>query len=191
MKTGRGDNTIGVVETTAANQENFMVDQAKRNTLKNVAGIGVGAVALATSTNALSKVNNIQANALASSSAGAAVDLADIQLTTRLSAQTNELEVVLTNVGSVPANITDMTPAEINTARGRFDFDAMFTNGNVKLAMGESVSVPMQHHTVVLDGSSVGNRSASLTKALQQNVSIVTDGDALAAVSFVNGTAQA
>lgn len=164
-----------------------MVDKAKRNTLKNVAGIGVGTIAFATSTGALSQLLP-DATASAASSLPQS-DLADIQVATRISSQTNDLEVVFTNIGEGPATITDMTPAEINTVRGRFDFDALFADGNVKLAVGESVSVPMQHHPVVLDGSSIGKRFSSLNTALKQNISIVTDGDSLAAVDIVTSIA--
>lgn len=163
-----------------------MVDKAKRNTLKNVAGIGVGAVALASSTGALSQLSNgVSAKSVTTIVEGPD-DLADIQISTGISAQKNELEVVLTNVGSVAANITDMTPAQIITARGTFDFNALFENGNVTLAVGESIRVPMQHHSVALNGSSVGFRSASLTDMLKKNVSIITDGDSLAAVNVVD-----
>jgi len=161
-----------------------MVDKAKRNTLKNVAGIGVGAIAVATSSTALSKIHD----APVSAASAIATDLADIQVATRISSQSNELEIVLTNIGEAPATITDMTPAQISTARGKFDFDALFDNGDVHLPVGESISVPMQHHRVVLDGSSVLVRSSVLTDALKQNLSIVTDGDSLAAVSIVSGT---
>lgn len=43
--------------------------------------------------------------------------------------------------------------SQINTPRGHFDFDALFEDGNVNLAVGQSVCVPMHHHPVVLDGS--------------------------------------
>jgi len=168
-----------------------MVDKAKRNTLKNVAGIGVGTIAMATSTGAFSQLHNLQNGNSSAAASLSQTDLADIQVSTRISSQANELEVVLTNVGEVPANMTDMTPAVIDTARGRFDFDALFADGNVHLAVGESVSVPMQHHTVVMDGSSIGKRSVVLRDALRQNISIVTDGDSLAAVDIVNSIAAA
>lgn len=163
-----------------------MIDKAKRNTLKNVAGIGVGAAAMATSTGALSQLANVVKTQSQSAIDEGQIDLVDIQISTGISAHKNELEVVLTNVGTVNANITDMTPAQITTARGKFDFNALFENGNVELVVGESIRIPMQHHAVVLNGSSVGSRSESLTNLLQQNVSITTDGDSLAAVNIVN-----
>ena len=168
-----------------------MVDKAKRNTLKNVVGIGVGTVAVATSTGALAQLSSLSTDASSKASLANVTDLADIKVSTRISSQANELEVVLTNVGSVPANMTDMTPAVINTARGRFDFNALFIDGPVRLNVGDSISVPMQHHTVVFNGASIASRSASLGAALRQNISIVTDGDSLAAVNIVDGVSFA
>ena len=171
---------------TDLRKESLMVDYSKRTTLRNVAGIGVGAFAAATSTSALSLLHNPSSDVSSVALSQSDIDLADIQVSHRISAQTNDLEVVLTNVGKVDANITDMTPSQINTTRGRFDFDALFEEGSVELAVGESICVPMQHHPVVLDGSSIRARSESLSGALRQNISIVTDGEALAAVSFAN-----
>lgn len=161
-----------------------MVDQTKRTTLKKAAGIAVGGIALASSASSLAKLPS--SGELPERSVGVSGDLADIQIRSRVSAQTNDLEVIITNVGSETANITDMTPAEINTARGRFDFDALLKDGPIKLDVGQSVSVPMQHHTVVLDGNTINKRSAILSAALKQNVSIVTDGDSLAAIRIVD-----
>ena len=163
-----------------------MVDKAKRNTLKNVVGIGVGAVSVAVAPNALATLNANLNNAQALRSSALGNELADIQVSSRISSTTNDLEVVLTNAGGAPTTITDMTPSEIKTVRGRFDFDALFINGDVNLAAGESVTVPMKHHAVVLYGSDLGKRTLDLTAALRQNVSIVTNGDSLAAVTIAN-----
>jgi len=163
-----------------------MVDKAKRNTLKNVAGIGVGAVTAAVAPHAIAKLNATPNNAESLQALAQGSELADIQVSSRISSITNDLEVVLTNTGAAPTTVTDMTPSEIKTVRGRFDFNALFTNGDVNLAVGESVTVPMQHHPVVLNGSDIGKRTLDLTAALRQNVSIVTNGDSLAAVTIAN-----
>ncbi len=167
-----------------------MVDQAKRKTLKNVAGIGAGTIAAAVSPAALSQLTNSQ-KLNGSDAISVNEGLVEIQVSTRISPTANELEVVLTNTGSVPATITDMTPAEINTARGKFDFQALIEAGDLHLAEGESVSVPMQHHPVVLDGSALGRRTVQLNQALRRNVSIITDGNSLAAVTHKNQTSFA
>lgn len=163
-----------------------MIDQAKRNSLKSVAGLGVGAVAFAASPSALATLTSNPANATPQTALSLDNGLAEIQVSSNLSSTTNDLEVVLTNTGKVPTTITDMTPAHINTARGRFDFNALFDAGEVNLAPGESIRVPIQHHAVVLDNSAIGKRTFLLTENLRRNVSIITDGDSLAAVTFTN-----
>lgn len=156
-----------------------MVDQAKRKTLKSVAGVGIGTVVA--STGALAAIANNASQQAPMESLNN--DLSEIEVATRMSSSTNELEIVITNTGSNVANITDMTPAEINTVRGRFDFTPLLKDGGFSLKFGESVVVPMQHHKVVLDGSTVKKRLADLNSALKQNVSVITDGNALAAVT--------
>lgn len=163
-----------------------MVDKARRNSLKQGAGIGAGVFAMATGTSAVAQFANMPQTNSSAPTRSALVDLVDVEVSTRISKQTGELEVVLTNVGSVSANITDMTPAKINTVRGEFDFDALFDDGHLQLEIGESVSVPMRHHAVVLDGGRIQDRSAALHDLLIKNVSIVTDGDSLAAVRHVD-----
>jgi len=165
-----------------------MVDHVKRNSLKQFASIGMGVVAGTSSAQALAnQYTHAQADHIEPFTSNTLNnDLAEIEVSTRFSPTGNDLEIVLTNKGASSARITDMTPAEINTPRGRFDFDALFADGDVLLNSGAQVSVPMQYHTVVLDGTSMHKRSMQLGKALKQNVSIVTDGNALAAVSFNN-----
>ncbi len=168
-----------------------MVDQTKRTTLKRVAGIGVGAVAATTSTGVLSNLSTsvgaaTNADALRANSVYG--DIIDIQVSTRISPVKNDLEVVLTNISPTDTTITQLTPTQITTARGLFDFDALLTNGKLRLPAGASVSVPMQPHPVVLDGSSIAKRTFQLSDALRKNMSIVTDGDSLAALTILDGT---
>ncbi len=165
-----------------------MVDQTKRTTLKRVAGIGVGAVAVTTSTGVLSKLSYESAKG-PSRVTSVTGDIVDIQVITRISPLKNDLEVVLNNISPFPTTITQLTPTQITTARGLFDFDALLENGPLKLGAGASVSVPMQRHTVVLDGSSISKRTFQLSESLRKNMSIVTDGNSLAALTILDGTA--
>lgn len=165
-----------------------MIDQAKRNSLKSVAGLGVGAVAFATSPNALATLKSNPTDETSKAALSLDKGLAEIQVSTNIASTTNDLEVVLTNTGKEPATITDMTPAHINTARGRFDFNALFDAGEFSLAPGESVKVPIQHHAVALDNSAIDKRTFLLTENLRRNVSIITDGDSLAAITFTDST---
>jgi len=163
-----------------------MIDQSKRKTLRNVASIGIGGAALGVTGQSLAAIGQLANHR--KSIASAQGELAEIEILTRLSSTTNELEIVLTNTGSEASTITDMTPAQINTVRGKFDFNSLFKDGALKLNAGQSVVVPMHHHPVVLDGSSVGKRNLDLQSALHQNVSVITDGDSLAAVVIKNQT---
>ena len=158
-----------------------MVDQSKRTMLKGVAGLGVGTVAMATSASALAEFAQ---EASGAAPHGVSLDLAQIQVATRVSSKHNDIEVVLTNTGSSVTNITDMTPAEINTVRGRFDFNALLANGSIKLEAGESVSVPMQRHAVILEAGALANRTSDLQAAIKQRLSITTDDDSLAVIDF-------
>lgn len=114
-------------------------------------------------------------------------DLARVEVRTQISPVRNELEIVLTNTSPHTTRLTHITPAEIRTARGTFDLQSLLDSGDLIMAAGDSVTVPMQHHPVVLDASDVSQRSQLLTDALKQNLSIITEGEALAAVSIVNG----
>lgn len=167
-----------------------MIDQAKRNTLKNVAVIGVGtAAAIAASPAVLAIGASIPDTSTSLAALSLDDSLVEIHVGTRLASTTNDLEVVITNTSNATATITNVTPAEINTVRGRFDFKALLEAGDLRLAAGESVTVPIQHHAVVLDGSSIDERATELTQSLRRNVSIITNGNSFAATtvsSFAN-----
>ena len=139
-----------------------MIDRTKRKTLKSIGTIAAGSAAAAVSSGAF---------------AGALLDMepsseasAQLRVHTRVSVKTNDIEVVLTNVGEDTALITELTPAETVTKRGRFNFTALTTHGNLRLEAGQSVSVPMTPHPVVIDASDATTRSASLTDALKKSM---------------------
>jgi len=167
-----------------------MTDQAKRKTLKNIAAFGAGTAAIAGYQGVLahgefaSKTSALANNGTSLAAKPGDEGLIDIHIGSRLSAITNDLEVVITNTSANEAIITAMTPAEINTVRGRFDFDALFESGELRLGAGESIRVPIQHHTVVLDGSSTDKRTTELTQSLRRSVSFITNGDSFAAITF-------
>jgi len=162
-----------------------MFDQSKRNTLKQVAAIGVGTAAAAVSSGVIAQGAGIHRSNAVSDVLSLNDSLAQINIGARLSSTTNELEVVLSNTSSKAVNMTAMTPAQVNTTRGHFDFNSLFKAGNVHLAPGESITVPMQHHAVVLDGSSMEERAMELTQSLRRSVSIITDGNSFAATTVV------
>ncbi len=163
-----------------------MIDQAKRKTLKAataIAGAGVvfGSGKLLAAGKRLSVGGDTTSQEL---------ELSSIQVSTRLSVEKNDLEVVLTNTGNQPVTITQMTPAATVVPRGKFDFTALLSNGPLRLAVGESVAVPMQRHSLsIATVQSPGG--ASLINSLRQSMSIVTEGDSFAAVSIVDGAVAA
>jgi len=163
-----------------------MTDQSKREALKNIAAISVGAAAFTTSAGVLARSVSTANHSAPLAATSPDEGLVDIHIGTRLAAITNDLEVVITNTSTTDATITAMTPAEINTARGHFDFNALFESGELRINAGESVSVPMQHHTVVLDASSIHERAIELTEKLRRSVSIVINGDSFAVTSIAN-----
>jgi len=170
-----------------------MIDKAKRSTLKNAVRVGVGVTALSTSAGTFAKLGSTS-KSIDSNHQGLSndlIDLADIEVMTNVSPVTNDLEVVFTNTGNVDARITDMTPSAIYTPRGQFDFDAVLAKGDVHLKVGESIRVPMKRRKVVLDGSSLSQRTYKLAELLKNTISITTDGDSLAAINVVKGPVYA
>jgi len=160
-----------------------MIDQSKRNTLKNLAAIGAGTAAVTVSSGVLAHSTSASDTSAALALRTFDNNLVKINIGARLASVNNDLEVVITNTSDTTATITDMTPAQLNTARGHFDFNALFDSGDLRLAAGESVSVPIKHHAVVLSSSSIDERAAELTQGLRRNVSIIIDGDSFAATS--------
>lgn len=158
-----------------------MIDQNKRQTLK-----GLAAVAGATIAGSLP----IMAGATSASDVKITrshqvwppvVVPSQIAVTTQISTENNDLEVVLSNQSNQPVIITQLIPSQIDTARGRFDFSQVLDNGPRQLEAGESIYVPIEHHSVAL---SQQLSLSSLQETLQSNLSIVTDNDIFAAVSY-------
>lgn len=164
-----------------------MTDRAKRTTLKRLGALSaVSATGLTTGLSGAVAADGA-ATAAASTGPTDTAPLGGFEVHTRVSASSNDLEVVLTNTGEHTATITQMTPAETVTRRGRFVFGDLFDDtGRLTLGAGESVSVPLQRHPVVLDGSSVHHRAASLADTLRRGVSIVVDDAAFAPVTVRN-----
>ena len=162
-----------------------MIDRAKRKTLKRV-----GALSAAATAASLSGV--VHAAGLRSDTASPGevlfddTELGSFSLRTRVSAQTNDIEIVLTNTGDRAATITQMTPHTVTTRRGQFVLgDVLGDDGRLSIDAGQSVSVAMQRHPVVLDASDVSHRAASLSQTLRQSASIVVDGKSFAPVTVV------
>jgi hypothetical protein len=142
------------------------IDQKKRQVLKGIAAASVATAAPALATAALTQ-HNVSENYNGRTDA-------QIEITSRVSAMRNDLEVVLTNKSGKPISISQMTPGIIDTPRGRFDFTTVLNNGSVRLEAGENITVPIQHHKVVLDSSTVTQRHETL-QSLLKGFNVVSD----------------
>ena len=163
-----------------------IMDNVKRKTLKQLAGIAVttSGFAFAGNTSAI----NVASGAATTDTLIDDATLSTIQLHTRVSSFTNDIEVVITNTGSSVARITQMTPSQTTTARGTFDFAKLMQRGELTLNPRESVVVPMLPHTQTANGSSaLTPHAASLTKALRTSFSVITDNASFARVDVMEG----
>lgn len=159
-----------------------MIDTVKRKTLKR---IGLGAATAATA----GLTSHAMAQSLAESSRRVASDaetdttIAQFSISTRVSAESNDIEILITNTGENSARITQMTPSETVTERGRFNFQHLLADGDLTLASGQSVAVPMIPHAAKLDASSNATRASSLNQALKSSFSVITENESFAKVS--------
>jgi len=163
-----------------------MIDKVKRNTLRK---LSAGAVAASTAGLAGSAVakSGILATLDPIAQAGS-TELADIEVSTRVSSLTNDLEVLITNSGKSSTTISQMTPSVTSTKRGRFDFSELMKQGNIELAPGQSLSVPMRPHAQKVDATDTsGLQSKSLTDALRRSFSVITENDSFAKVRVRDG----
>lgn len=155
-----------------------MFDRKKRKTLKIIAGtsavVAAGSVSAAVSSSAQISDNEIKELAAVSA------ELGQIEVSTRISAETNELEVVLKNTTSEPVTITHITPRVARVARGEFNFSSLLKDGSLTLETDESVTVALQHKSV-----STVAATSPLHDVLKSTMSVITDSDSFASVLIV------
>ncbi|MBX2824508.1 MAG: hypothetical protein KTR33_07245 [Gammaproteobacteria bacterium] len=163
-----------------------MLDSAKRRTLKILTATGLGGVAAGLA----GKVSALVPGSEIAASVGDK-PLAMVTVGTRVSAMTNDIEVVLRNVGVEDTLITQLTPNRVTVGRGVFDFSGLLAAGPLPLKAGEAVVVPLQTHAPAQNSSVAGYTSGSLLETLRQSVSVVTDGNAFASVSIAPAIALA
>lgn len=162
------------------------MDKQKRKTLKRVTAMAAVTVAGTTLAGVAHSGLAKQTLDIRFDSEGAS--LAELQVYTRISADNNDIEVVIRNTGDSTANITAMTPSQTATARGVFDFARLFDDGPVTLSSGKSVVVPMIPHTAcVSTNPSCVMNARSLTQALRVSLSVITDYNSFAKVDVQNG----
>lgn len=161
-----------------------MIDTVKRNTLKRIGMSAVAATVAGVASHSIASVNTYSVSAAVDGS----LPLSDIQVSTRVSAITNDLEVLITNTGKLPTKITQLTPSVTITKRGQFDFGQLMKDGNIALAPGQSLSVPMQPYAVKVNASDTSNQQAqSLSEALRRSFSVISENDSFAKVTVVDG----
>ena len=153
-----------------------MIDKKKRDTLKIIStATAVAAVpSLLNAKTFVSDMSNVDAN-----SVGVVNDLATIDIKVRVSVTSNDLELLVSNAGAEATNITQLTPSQLQTARGYFDMQGLLADGPLSLKPGEGVTVPLTRQA----DNNLSSVSNSLIKDLQERVSVITDNDAFAAVS--------
>jgi len=156
-----------------------MIDKSKRTTLKAIA-----ATTASVATGGVVFSSGFGQHGARSSDNRPAHDnpeLGNIEVSTRISATHNDLEVVLTNAGNEATTITQMTPSVARVARGELDFAALLKDGPLRLNAGQSVTVPLQRKPVQM-GSVM---APALSDSLKNSMSIVTDNNAFASVSVM------
>jgi len=166
-----------------------MIDSAKRMTLKKITSVGIGATVLATSANVLANARQL-ATPLTSNGAervDSTAKLADFKITTRLSPNSETVQVTITNTSGNSLRITDLSPARVSTTRGYFDFEAVLAKGDVHLSADETIVIPMTPYEDSINPSNAEPRSAFLSEVLSRTVTVTTNNDSLASVSVING----
>ena len=143
-----------------------MTDFSKRNTLKTIAG-SAAAVAVAPMASASSLLNST------SDPAHQALNnsRANVQISSRISAESHELELLISNPGDSAATITEIYPSRVFDAKGTFELEAIAGNGKTKLEAGESITVPMTHSTAYRH-TALAHSAASMNDVIRNNVSI-------------------
>lgn len=163
-----------------------MIDTAKRNTLK---ALTVAVAGVATAGHCIAGTGNRLTDGGESDRQDSA--LARIEVTTRVSADHNDIEIVLTNTGSESTTITQMTPSVTRVARGEFNFRELLRNGPVTLESGDSVTVPLTRKSVKLWSAASDGISTPLSANLRKTMSVVTDNSAYARLEIADYLAVA
>ena len=177
------------------NQDDNAIDLQRRRTLKMAGALTAGGAiaanpAAALSANALSG-DELNTPDTPNNSPDFSKPLDEFSVEVQHQWQSNDIALVIRNRGQQPATITQITPSRIDLARGTINTGAILDDGPVTLAAGEQLAVPLRHHhrnlynpQAILGG---GHFDRSLQKQLRERLSIVTDNNALAAVTVAPG----
>lgn len=162
-------------------------DQKRRQALKVAAASAASATVLASTAASALQVHSDSSVATVTTAPSPA--LGEFSMQVHHSWASNDLAVVITNRGSETRSITAITPQRLELPRGVIDFAKVLESGELSLAPGESVEVPLTPvlHKAVLSGSGYGHFDRSIQNMLKERVSITTESQAFAAVTVVPG----
>lgn len=156
-----------------------MTDQAKRKTLKTMMAGGVGVAAGTFGSMAMA------AEMAKSHEDRHSAELAELTVKVSHSWTAHDVKVEIKNQTNKPITITQITPSRITTHMGDLDFDQFMEGGSITLAPNAKASIGMDSRkATILHGSESGQFAKSLQHTIRQNLSIVTDSEAFAAVTL-------
>ena len=161
-----------------------MIDQNKRQTLKSFVAVAGTAIAgsLPLMASATPSAFDVEVKRTHQVWPPVAVQ-SQIVVSTRSSTLNNGLEAVLTNESNQLVTITQLIPSQIDTAHGSFDFSQVLSNGPRQLDVGECIYVPIEHPVTLSEQPTLRSNS-SVQQTLHASLSIVTDTNIFAAVSY-------
>ena len=142
-----------------------MIDKSKRRTLKALS-VGAGTLTSAGLVGPAFAALEIPGNRVGS-------DKGDIEVTSRISALKNDIELVVKNSSSRPVAITNVAPSVARVARGEFDFSSLVKNGPLHIDAGASITLPLLH-TPVSNGSVVASTMSVIEDSLKRSLTIAT-----------------
>ena len=141
-----------------------------------VGGIGVAASTFGTMT--------LAAKAIAPKTEVVA-ELAELTVNISHSWTAHDVKVEIKNETNKPITITHITPGRISTHMGELDFDQFMEEGSITLAPNAQASIGMDTRKARKRiGTESGQFAKSLQQVIKQNLSIVTDNEAFAAVTM-------
>lgn len=156
----------------------MMTDQAKRKTLKTMAAGGLGAAAGAYGSMAMAaKVLVPEVDDVAA--------LAELTVKVSHSWTAHDVKIEFKNNTQRPITITQITPSRISTQLGDLDFDQFMEEGPITLAPNAQASIGMDSREALQKmGTESGQFAKSLQQTIRQNLSVITDSEAFAAVTM-------
>ncbi len=155
-----------------------MTDQAKRKTLKTMAVGGMSLAAGGVGTMAMASSEKLVDDKYSA-------ELAELTVKISHSWSAHDVKVLVKNETRQPVTITQMTPSRISTQMGDLDFDRFMQNGPVTLMPGTEIAIEMDNRKAAKAyGTQSGQAAKTLQQTIRQNLSIVTDHQAYAAVTM-------